>query len=137
MDSASRDEQKKRGLKRFFKSFGYSIDGLKYAYKYEQSMTIHLTMVCLVIIMGLIVRLSFFEWLICLILFGLVVATELINTAIEAVVDLTCPYKHPLAKIAKDTASAAVFVFALTALITGLIIFIPKIIELINIYMQK
>ena len=134
MDSASRDEQKKRGLKRFFKSFSYSIDGLKYAYKYEQSMTIHLTMVCLVVILGLIVKLSFFEWLICLILFGLVVATELINTAIEAVVDLTCPYKHPLAKIAKDTASAAVFVFAFTALIAGLIIFVPKVIELISTY---
>lgn len=136
MDSASRDEQKKRGLKRFFKSFSYSIDGLKYAYKYEQSMTIHLTMVCLVIILGLIVKLSFFEWLICLILFGLVVATELINTAIEAVVDLTCPYKHPLAKIAKDTASAAVFVFAFTALIVGLIIFVPKVIALISNYIS-
>ena len=132
MDSESRDNQKKRGLKRFFKSFGYSIEGLKYAYKYEQSMTIHLTMVCLVVILGIIVRLSFFEWLICLILFGLVVATELINTAIEAVVDLTCPYKHPLAKIAKDTASAAVFVFAFTSLIAGLIIFVPKIIILLQ-----
>lgn len=132
MDSASRDEQKKRGLKRFFKSFGYSIEGLKYAYKYEQSMFIHLTMLCFVIIFGLILRISLMEWIICIILCGLVIATELINTSIEAVVDLTCPKIHPLAKIAKDTASAAVFVFAITAAIAGLVIFVPKIITLIN-----
>lgn len=132
MDSASRDEQKKRGLRRFFKSFGYSIDGLKYAYKYEQSMFVHITMLCFVIIFGLILRISLMEWIICIILCGLVIATELINTSIEAVVDLTCPKIHPLAKIAKDTASAAVFVFALTALIVGLIIFAPKLINLIQ-----
>ncbi len=134
MDSELRAEQKKRGFKRFFKSFTYSIAGLKYAYKYEQSMFVHLTMVCFVIIFGIILQISKIEWIICTILCGLVVATELINTAIEAVVDLTCPRIHPLAKIAKDTASAAVFVFAITALICGLIIFLPKIIGLINNY---
>lgn len=134
MDSESRAEQKKRGLKRFFKSFGYSIDGLKYAYKYEQSMFIHITMLCFVIIFGLILRISKIEWIICIILCGLVIATELINTSIEAVVDLTCPKIHPLAKIAKDTASAAVFVFAITAAISGLIIFVPKIIDFIKLY---
>lgn len=134
MDSESRAEQKKRGLKRFFKSFGYSIDGLKYAYKYEQSMFIHITMLCFVIIFGLILRISKTEWIICIILCGLVIATELINTSIEAVVDLTCPKIHPLAKIAKDTASAAVFVFAITAAISGVIIFAPKIIDFIKLY---
>ena len=132
MNSELRDEQKKRGLKRFFKSFGYSVEGLKYAYKYEQSMFIHLTMLCFVIIFGLVLRISMWEWIICIILCGLVIATELINTSIEAVVDLTCPKVHPLAKVAKDTASAAVFVFAITALLAGLIIFVPKIIELIS-----
>lgn len=134
MDSESRAEQKKRGLKRFFKSFGYSIDGLKYAYKYEQSMFVHITMLCFVIIFGLILRISKIEWIICIILCGLVIATELINTSIEAVVDLTCSKIHPLAKIAKDTASAAVFVFAITAAISGVIIFAPKIIDFIKLY---
>lgn len=134
MDSESRAEQKKRGLKRFFKSFGYSIDGLKYSYKYEQSMFVHITMLCFVIIFGLILRISKIEWIICIILCGLVIATELINTSIEAVVDLTCPKIHPLAKIAKDTASAAVFVFAITAAISGVIIFAPKIIDFIKLY---
>lgn len=130
MATVSRDEIKKRGFKRFIKSFGYSIDGLKYAYKYEQSMTIHFLMVAVVLVAGFLLKISLFEWLICFMLMGLVMATELINTSIEAVVDLTCPEIHPLAKIAKDTASAAVFVFSVVAAISGGIIFIPKIIAL-------
>lgn len=130
MATVSRDEIKKRGFKRFIRSFGYSIDGLKYAYKYEQSMTIHFAMVIVVIVAGFLLKISVFEWLICFMLMGLVMATELINTSIEAVVDLTCPKIHPLAKIAKDTASAAVFVFSAVAFISGMIIFVPKIVAL-------
>lgn len=130
MDTVSRENLKKRGLKRFFNSFKYSIAGLKYAYKYEQSMTIHFVAALLVIIFGILLKISLTEWLLCFMLFGLVMATELINTAIEAVVDLACPQIHPLAKVAKDTASAAVFVFAVVAFISGLIIFVPKVINL-------
>lgn len=130
MDSVSRDKLKKRGMKRFINSFKYSAAGLKYAYKYEQSMTIHVLATIIVIVAGILLKISFFEWLVCFILFGLVMATELINTSIEAVVDLACPKIHPLAKIAKDTASAAVFVFSVVATISGLLIFVPKIIAL-------
>lgn len=129
-DEIKRDEIKKRGFKRFIRSFGYSFDGLKYAYKYEQSMTIHFFACIIVIVAGILLKISLLEWLICFILFGLVMGTELINTAIEATIDLTCPKIHPLAKIAKDTASAAVFVFSAVAAVSGLVIFIPKIIEL-------
>ena len=102
--------------------------GLRYAYRYEQSMLVHLIAVILVITMGFVVQISLMEWLVCFILMGLVLATELVNTSIEAVVDLACPKIDPLAKIAKDTASAAVLVFSLVAFISGLIIFIPKLI---------
>ena len=61
---------------------------------------------------------------------GLVISCELINTAIEAVVDLVTQDYHPLAKVAKDTSAAAVFVFAIIAVIVGLIIFLPKVIDL-------
>ncbi|NLL44126.1 MAG: diacylglycerol kinase [Mollicutes bacterium] len=125
-----RNKQKRRSLKRFITSFKHSLDGLKYAYKYEQSMIIHLIVVILVVVFGVWLKISLMEWLLCFILIGLVLATELVNTSLEAVVDLTCPKIHPLAKIAKDTASAAVFVFSLIAFISGLIIFLPKILEL-------
>ncbi len=130
MNEEKRKEQKKRGIKRFINSFHYSWDGIKYAFKYEQSMFIHVLVTLLVIICGIIFKLNFHEWLLCIVLIGLVIATELINTAIEAVVDLACPEIHPLAKTAKDTAAAAVFVFAITAFLCGLFLFVPKMIAL-------
>ena len=132
MDSVSRDKLKERSFKRLIKSFKYAVEGIIYAFKYEQNIIVHTLVMALVIMLGIIVKISVFEWLICLILFGLVIATEMINTSIEAVVDLACPKKHPLAKIAKDTASGAVLVFALTASVAGIIIFLPKIIDIIK-----
>ena len=128
----SRNKQKKKGLKRFFNSFKYSWDGLKYAYKYEQSLTIHFGVALIVIIAGTILKINLTEWLLCLLLMGIVMATELINTSLEAVIDLVCPKIHPLAKIAKDTASAAVFVFSIVAFISGMIIFVPKIMLIVE-----
>lgn len=127
MDSVSRDKLKQKGIKRLIKSFKYALEGIIYAFKYEQNIIVHTLICIIVIILGFLLKISYFEWLICLILFGLVIATELINTAIEALVDLACPKIDPLAKIAKDTASGAVLVFALTSVIAGLMIFIPKI----------
>ena len=130
MDTVSRAKLKKRGLKRFVKSFSYAIDGLKYAFKYEQNMTAHIISTVGVIILGFLFHISFAEWLIIALIIGLVIATELINTSIEAVVDLACPEINSVAKVAKDTASAAVFVFAMVAVVIALIIFVPKIIGL-------
>ncbi len=132
MDMELRNNQKRRGFKRFVASFKYSFQGLIYTYQQEQSLVIHLIITIMVVIGGLLLKINLMEWLFCLLLMGLVLATELINTSLEAVVDLVCPQKHPLAKIAKDTASAAVFVFSLVAFISGIIIFLPKIMLLIE-----
>ncbi len=129
MDMELRKKTKKRGLKRFINSFKYSIEGIIYAFKKEQNMTVHVIVCITVIALGILLKISYFEWLICFILFGLVIATELINTSIEALVDLVSPKYHPLAKIAKDTAAGAVLVFALVALISGIMIFLPKILN--------
>ena len=132
MDSVSRDKLKEKSFKRLFNSFKYALEGIIYAFKYEQNIIVHTLVMILVIILGIVVKLNIYEWLICLILFGLVIATERINTSIEATVDLACKKKDPLAKIAKDTASGAVLIFAITSAIVGLIIFIPKIIYLLE-----
>ncbi len=125
----SRDEIKKKGIKRFLLSFKYSIQGLKIAYRDEQSMWIHLVITMLAIRAGFWLNISATEWLIVVILVVLVLGAELINTAIEAVVDLITSDYHELAKYAKDLASASVFIFSMLSLIGGGIIFIPKIIE--------
>ena len=131
MATVSRDKLKERGIKRFFKSFGYALDGLVYAFKYEQNMLVHIISTIVVVILGIVLDINWVEWLLCFLIIGLVIATELINTSIEAVVDLTCPETHPLAKVAKDTAAAAVMVFAIVAVLLAVFIFLPKIIALI------
>ncbi len=132
MPTVSRDDLKKKGFKRLFKSFKYAFDGLKYAFKYEQNILVHTLATILVVIAGIYFKISQIEWLAIILIIGLVIATELINTSIEATIDLVTKETHPLAKIAKDTAAAAVLVFGLTAIIIGFIIFVPKIITLIG-----
>lgn len=132
MAKISRDEIKVRGFKRLKNSFKYSIDGLKYAYKYEQSMFIHFLVTIFVILMGLIFDISGFEWLLVFIVIGMVLSAELINTAIEAVVDMVTLEYNELAKIAKDCSSAATFVLSVIAFVMGLIVFIPHIITFLG-----
>lgn len=131
MAQISRNDLKRRGLKRFFNSFKYSIQGLCYAYKNEQSMLIHFIVSILGILMGFVFNVSHTEWAIIFIAIGVTLASELINTAIEATVDLITLEINPLAKIAKDCGSAATFVFSIIAGIIGIIIFVPKIFHLI------
>ena len=89
---------------------------------------IHLSFMCAVILCGFYFHITKIEWMICLILFALVLSLELVNTAIEAVVDLASPDIHPLAKLSKDAAAGAVLISAIISAIIGLMIFIPYII---------
>ena len=108
------------------------MDGLKYAYKYEQSMLIHVIATIGVITANILFGISSFEWLVTLLSIVMVLSAELINTAIEAVVDLVTLEIHPLAKIAKDCGSAATFVLAMMAAAIGFVVYIPHIIELVK-----
>lgn len=132
MDLESRDKRKKFGPKRLLNSFKYAMEGLLYALKNEQNMMIHVFMAVFVIVMGILLQISMMEWLISFLLIGLVIGTELMNTFIETVVDLTCHEKNELAKIAKDTAAATVLVFALTSVVVGVMIFLPKLLDLLK-----
>lgn len=133
MAKISRDDIKKRGLIRFFKSFKYSIEGLKYAYKYEQSMLIHVIATICVLLANIFFQVSGIEWLITLLAIGMVLSAELINSAIEAVVDLVTLEEHPLAKIAKDCSSAATFVLACMASLIGIVVYVPYIMGVLGL----
>lgn len=118
----------KRGKKNpLYKSFGYAFEGIFTGIKKERNMKIHCLAMAAVVLAGIVFRISIAEWCICLILFGMILSLELINTAIEAVVDLVTEEKKPLAKLAKDTAAGAVLIAAIMAAGVGLLIFIPKI----------
>lgn len=108
-------------------SFRLAILGILTAIKQERNVKIHLVITILVIILGLLNDLSKQEWMFIAFCIGLVISLELINTAIERVVDLVTSEYHPLAKEAKDIAAGAVFVAAILSIVIGGIIFIPKI----------
>ena len=111
-------------------SFKNSVDGLIYAYKNEQSLWIHGVCTFFCLLFGFVLKISFNQWAIIIISLSVTLAMELINTAIEATVDLVTLEIHPLAKIAKDCGSAATFVCSILSIITALIIFGPKIVAL-------
>lgn len=114
--------------KTFKDSFKHAYEGIIYALLRERNMHVHALMAVLVIASGVLFNIKYSEWLACLILIALVIAMELINTAIEAVVDLITTEENKLAKVAKDTSAGAVLVVSLFAAFIGLIIFIPKIV---------
>lgn len=114
--------------KKIANSFKYAFDGLISSFKTERNMKIHILIMILVIVMGIVLKINKYEWIICIICFTLVIGGELFNTAIETVIDIVMPYKNEKAKIAKDIAASGVLVLAIGTAIIGLIIFIPKII---------
>lgn len=126
----SRDAVKVYGFSRFFKSVKYSLDGLFYAYRYEQSLWLHGFFTILAIILGIFFKIKLSEWAIIFIALGIILALELINTAIEAAVDLTTTKIHPLAKIAKDCGSAASFIMSIVSVVISLFVFGPYLMEL-------
>lgn len=107
-------------------SFGHAFEGVLTGVLEERNMKIHCVMAALVVFFGLVLHISVTEWCICFILFGLIMGLELVNTAIEAAVDLATQEYHPLAKRAKDTAAGAVLIASIMAAVTGLLIFIPR-----------
>lgn len=112
------------------KSFGYAFEGLFTVIKKERNMKIHCMAAILVVLFGIFLGISKTEWIICFLLFGMIMALECVNTAIEAVVDLVTEEIHPKAKLAKDAAAGAVLIAAIFAAIVGLMIFIPKLLLL-------
>ncbi|HEM3177821.1 TPA: diacylglycerol kinase family protein [Streptococcus suis] len=109
-------------------SLDFAVSGLLTAFKEERNMRKHAVSAILVILAGLVFQVSVTEWLFLLLSISLVIAFEIVNSAIENVVDLASDYHFSmLAKNAKDMAAGAVLFVSGFALLTGLIIFVPKI----------
>jgi undecaprenol kinase len=117
---------------RLWKSFAFAITGIKTALWSERNMRIHFVVSVLVILCAVFFSISKIEWLFILIAIGGIFSLELINTAIERVVDLITVEYHPLAKQAKDVAAGAVFIYAIMAVIIGVLIFLPHVLNLLN-----
>ena len=114
------------------KSFSHAFDGLVCALKAERNMKVHAVMTVLVVVCAFVFRLTVTEKVIVFAMCGLVIMAELLNTALEAVVDICSPEFSALAKTAKDSAAAAVLVMSITAAVIGTVIFLPYGIELLQ-----
>lgn len=113
-------------------SLEFAVTGLLTAFKEERNMKKHLVSAILVVLAGIVFQVTVTEWLFLLLSISLVIAFEIVNSAIENVVDLASGYHFSmLAKNAKDMAAGAVLFISGFALLTGLIIFLPKIWNLI------
>ncbi|MCH4032520.1 MAG: diacylglycerol kinase family protein [Lachnospiraceae bacterium] len=124
-------DKRSRRKNPLYRSFGYAFAGIFRTISGERNMKIHCFAAVMVVLFGIALHLSREEWFVCLILFALVMSLELVNTAVEATVDLATDKFDPLAKKAKDAAAGAVLVAAIFAAVIGLWIFVPKLLALI------
>ena len=111
-------------------AFFCAIKGIGQAIKTERNLVFDIFVAIIVIILGFVFKINFSEWIICILSVGLMLFAELMNTAIETVVDMYTREKNDMAGKAKDISAGAVLVLAINVAIIGGIIFIPKIMSL-------
>ncbi len=114
---------------RFLRSFHHAFEGIIYATRTEPNMRVHFIIAAMVLLATLVLRLDRFYVVATIVLVALVLSLELMNTAVEAVVDLLTVTHHPLAKSAKDAAAGAVLIAAVGAALAGYLIFYQGIIS--------
>ncbi len=114
-------------------SFKYALAGIKYAFCTQPNFRIHITIALLVILGAALLQVPRLEWLILLFTISLVVVAEMINTSLESMTDLIEEKYHQNAKVAKDVSAGMVLITAISSVLIGLIIFLPKIIDLLSL----
>jgi diacylglycerol kinase len=113
------------------KSFPYAFNGIKIALQNEPNFKIHLAIAALALVVAVILKINTLEFAVLILTIGFVLILELVNTMLEALVDLVSPETREHAKIAKDVSAAAVLVAAILSVFVGLFLFLPKIISLL------
>ena len=109
------------------KSFKFAFEGIKAVFKEEPNLRIHFIFAIFALVAAFLLGFSTIEWLILAFTISFVLILELLNTALEAIVDLVSPEIKPEAKIAKDVSAAAVFLAAAFSVVVGIVLFLPKI----------
>lgn len=120
-------------LKQRILSFKYAFRGIRTLFSETPNALIHLIIAILAVVLGFLLRISPTEWLAVIIVIGAVFAMEAANTAVETLSDYACKKEiHPAIKKVKDLAAAGVLLTAIAALIVGMIVFLPKIIQVFS-----
>jgi len=118
-------------LRRWSIAIGHARDGISHAWQTQQNLRIHSAVAAMVVGLGTFLGLATAEWIAILLCITLVIALELVNTAVEACIDLVTRETHPLARTAKDVAAGAVLVGVVGSVLIGAVIFVPRLYQLI------
>ena len=116
-------------MKQITDSFKHALEGIINTIAIERNLKIQIFAMICVITAGLIVKLSQFEWIVCIVMFGLVISAEMFNTSLEKTLDYINTEYDEKIKFIKDASAGAVLVLAITSAVIGIMIFIPKIIS--------
>ncbi|HEY4326733.1 MAG TPA: diacylglycerol kinase family protein [Mucilaginibacter sp.] len=119
-------------MKKLFRSFGYAFKGVAYAAATQLNFRVHLVLTILALFLGYALSISVTEWQWIILCIAIVLMAELFNTAIEMLTDLVSPEYNKVAGRVKDMGAGAVVITAIFALVTGIIIFLPKLLLFIN-----
>ena len=123
--------KEKFSISKRLQSFKFALNGLAILIREEHNARIHLIAAVIVFFAGVLVGLSSYEWIALVWCISSVITLEIINSAIENVCDFISPQRHDDIKKIKDLAAASVLITATASVVIGLIIFIPKISELL------
>lgn len=115
-----------------YKSFKFAFDGLRTVIFKGRNFRLQLLAGVLAVILGVVLKLDYFEWLHLVIIITLVLILELVNTSIEEIVNIVSPQFQEKAKIAKDVAAATVLVASIGSIIIGVLLFLPKILKMLS-----
>ena len=118
--------------KKFTVSLTHANNGFIYLFKTQNNFRIHLLISFFVVMLGILFKINRFEWMIILLVIGLVWIVEAINTVFERLFDLLDETYNPIVKIGKDVAAATVLFSAILSVIVGLVIFIPPLFTLLR-----
>ena len=118
--------------KTFMRGVGYCLEGIAYTFKDEKNFRIEIILGIIAVIVSFILKISLIEWVIVIFLINMVLVLELINTAFESMVDLYTQEYNKIAKATKDVIAGAVLVTCLFSVVIAILIYVPKILELIK-----
>jgi diacylglycerol kinase len=121
-----RHSRRADALRRFLLGFRYAGEGISYVLRTQRNARVHLAISIVVVLAGIILRVTNIEWAILALTIGVVFSAEMVNTVAEMAVDMLTQRRHPMAKAAKDVGAGAVLVGAIAGVTVGIAIFGPR-----------
>jgi diacylglycerol kinase len=121
-----RNPEQSTALRHFFRSFDYAWQGVVYVVRTQRNAKVHLGISLVVIVAGVLLRVTPVEWAVLALTIGVVLSAEMVNTVAEMAVDMLVQHEHPMAKAAKDVGAGAVLIGAIAAVAVGVAIFGPR-----------